>query len=252
VATGDARQSPTRGHSPHTELDRKFAAFLNIESSKSLWEVFSRVVAGMNYAAVISRDLKKNKSIVSRQLRQLTRVGLLAQTGIGVKQSFGVDWTTMTTFWLWDAEAISGHMAEAHLQDLSLEGPTASKWMKAFHLSEKRVKEVVRAGFVHEKLEPIVPQLAQIVQHVLQKVSLHSDVRDFNDAFEKLSLGFGVGLSEALEVNVEKIDVPATKYLFVTLQNPLVRDWFNFLLHITLVSSTTVKRDLLELAGVQR
>src|SRR2546425_10699972 len=91
--------------SPRAELEEKYNVLqTEVMVSEAYWYVFAEIVSGNNYTSSIARKLRKNKSIVSRQLRKLHQIDLVVQMGSGVKQFYEINWVVFTTYWIWFAD----------------------------------------------------------------------------------------------------------------------------------------------------
>src|SRR3989442_7843764 len=90
---------------PRSELERKYRRFEEkVLYSSSFWKTIAQVIKGNNNATAVAKTLGKNKSILSRQLRELARVELLDSSGDGEKQSYRINWDIFTTYWTSDAD----------------------------------------------------------------------------------------------------------------------------------------------------
>ncbi|MDG7038325.1 MAG: ArsR family transcriptional regulator [Nitrososphaerota archaeon] len=232
------------------ELEKKYSNYaLAIESSEPYWDIFTQVVKGHNYVTSISRELKKNKSIISRQLRRLEDVAIITSTGSGVKQTYQIDWDVLTTYWIWTREITPDVISD--LKEVSLLPKKTPDLLGKIYISENEEKnwKALDKVELHEILEPIVPQLSQIIKLLVESMDNWHRTKTFFDAFQAISLSFGVGLS-VLDLDPKEIDIPATRQLFETLYDKRVRTWLNYESVIGLAGANIVKNHMLRLAGL--
>lgn len=225
--------------------------------SSSIYSTFEEAVKGSNYATAIAKALGKNKSIISRQLRELAHLGLLNSSGDGVKQSYKVDWDILTTFWIWEADrnALTASLLLQHpsVHDFlyDIEGTPQSLRRLRLTDAERRQLASIQRHQTPRLLEPVIPQLARIVQLVVETIAV-GDVDDFLEAFLEVSLSFRLGLPVADIVKPETIDIPASRKLVEALYNPKVQLWLKLQVYGLISSATIVENYVLKLAGLVR
>jgi len=241
---------------PRANLEEKFKKFdEHIVHSRSYWDTFQEVVKGNNYATAIARVLSKNKSIISRQLQELARTDLLSSSGDGVKQSYKIDWDVFTTFWIWEAdeEALTASvlLQEPLLHDMLFDVDRTPQSLRRLRLTdaERRQLASIQRQQTPRLLEPVIPQLARIVQLVVETIAV-GDVDDFWDAFLETSLSFRLGLPDTEIIKPEIIDITASRKLVEVLYNPKVQMWLKLQVYGLISSATIVENYTLKIAGL--
>ena len=113
---------------------------------------------------------------------------------------------------------------------------------------ERNLKELHKTE-LHKLLEPVVPQISKIVKWLVESLSYWNSSRTFFEAFQGVSLAFGVGLAE-LKLNPKEIDIPATRQLFETLYDQRVKTWLSYERLVGLAGANIVRNYMLRLAGL--
>ena len=231
-------------------LEKSYAAFeREVQASEPFWNVFCEIVLGNNYTSSIARRLHKNKAIVSRQLNRLHQLDVVVQVGAGVKQFYEVNWLTLTSFWIIFSNVFQEMVG--NLKEWRLVPDLTPDWLSAFYITNEEEKIQGKKPLnVEPLLEPITPQLAEIVRRVLEVTSHSGNVRTFFDAFMEISVAFAAGLPDRRDIDPRNIDIPYNKQLIDTLYSPTVRLWLKHLGQMNLASSNIVRNYLLRVAGV--
>ncbi len=233
------------------ELEKKFGKFESEAMvSESLWSVFSEVVNGNNFVTAIAKKLKKNKSLVSRQLRRLADLDLVEASVPGVKQFYQVDWVTFTFYWIWEIEifyTIIDFVPE--IFELSKLTP---KWASDLHLSPEESREANKTNLkVSDILEPVIPQLSQVVKLAVEPLYGSKDATTFWDAFYEVAKAFGISIAELHPlIKPTEIDIQHSRELIEAIFQPRFRALLKTIVLADLASTNVVRNYLLRLAGL--
>lgn len=214
-----------------SEKDSELEFFEYGMFSTALWAAFEQVVLGADYVTKIAKKLKKNKSVISKQLRKLADLGVLVSEGEGPKQHYTVDWSMITFYWIYVLEPVPEIIADLFENaEFPKEVP---EWMKRFYLEPEEANILLkekRSWNIIDELKPIRIQLAEVVKLVTQTVIKTGEyVRTFNDLFLHLSFCFALGLPnlEKFGINREEIKFldNKTKKLIEVFYSPKIRLW---------------------------
>jgi len=244
-----SQEKPKMLPSPRAELEEKYNVLqTEVMVSEAYWYVFAEIVSGNNYTSSIARKLRKNKSIVSRQLHKLHHLDMLVQMGSGVKQFYEINWVVFTTYWIWFADIFVDIVGD--LKAFGLTPERIPNWMSEFYLTPEEQKLLKSPLNVEGLLDQVIPQLSEMVRHIVEGVSDEREVRTLFDAFQEVSIGIGTGLPDPKYINPKKIDIAHSRQLIETLYNPRVRAWLKLLALGNLASSNIVRNHILRLAGM--
>jgi len=244
-----SQEKPKILPSPKSELEEKYNVLqTEVEVSEAYWNVFAEIVSGNNYTSSIGRKLRKNKSIVSRQLHKLHQLDVVVQMGSGVKQFYEINWVVFTTYWIWFADTFVDIVGD--LGALVLTPERIPNWMSEFYLTPEEHKLLKSPLNIEGLLDQVIPQLSEMVRHIVETVSDETDVRTFVDAFQEVSIAIGTGLPDPKYINPKKIDIAHSRQLIETLYNPRVRAWLKLLALSNLASSNIVRNHILRLTGM--
>src|SRR3989442_2161050 len=224
------------------ELKKNYERFAD-ESvmSNALWTVFAQLVRGENYVSSIARGIKKNKSIVSRHLRRLEQFELVTQLGSGIKQSFSVNWTTFTYYWLWTSEYILEFIPdEVRALYRAQRIPTV---LADFYFSPEQFKIISKTKYyiVNDVLEPEINELSKFIQLIVEALAHRRDIESFFEAFVDTSVSLAIGLPKKADIDMKRIDIPSTRRLLDALYSDRVNTWLSFLVMTRLGASNIIR-----------
>jgi hypothetical protein len=233
------------------DLEKKHAEFAErVAPSEPYWSTYSLVVLGQNYASAIAKALKRDKSLISRQLRVLNELDLIDQYGSGVKQYYQPNWGVMTHYWILSNYDVADVLPS--ISDVLFEGVPIPNYLGTFYLEpeESRIWRKKKSNEVRALLEPIVPHLSPLVGRIIEQVSDLNDVIDFWDAITEISVAFGVGLPESKYIKLDKVETASDRLLLQTLYNPLIRAWLKIQVQGKLLASNIVRNHVLKIADL--
>jgi len=196
--------------------------------SKALWQVFSEVVKGNNYVSRIAKKLKKNKSIVSKQLKALENVGVLIPKGEGVKLYYEINWENLIKIWVLSLSHFL--YFEPDLAIFLKKGKNnLPKELVNIRLTAEEVKEIERENS-DEKLFRKISRISGILGRYI-KAFLEFNVthyQTFYEAFEEFAKCLLAIILEIISVKV-KPETEGMNEFFKVVSSPIVTGWLKLI-----------------------